>query len=144
MLAEMREFDDFYLDSISKVEMNGRYTLGRVALIGDSAYGNTLGGFGTGMAVIGAYVLAGELALADGDHTIAFARYDEIMKRYTKLAGNSNAGRFMAPRTARGIKFRNWFLESRTFGLMAKYADKAANDIELRDYPALVSEPIAG
>jgi 2-polyprenyl-6-methoxyphenol hydroxylase-like FAD-dependent oxidoreductase len=144
MLAELSGFDDFYLDSISMVGMNGRYTKGRVALIGDSAYGNTLGGFGTGLAVVGAYVLAGELALAAGDHTVAFARYDEIMKRYTKLAGNSNAGRFMAPRTARGIKLRNWFLESRTFSLMMKYADKAANNIDLRDYPALVSESIAG
>ncbi|MEU0089719.1 FAD-dependent monooxygenase [Kribbella sp. NPDC006257] len=139
MLAELPEFDDFYLDSISQVRMNGRYTKGRVALIGDAAYGNTLGGFGTGLAVVGAYVLAGELALADGDYTVAFARYDETMKRYTKLAGNSNAGRFMAPKTARGIKLRNWFLGSRLFTLMMKYADKAANNIDLRDYPTLVA-----
>ena len=47
--------------------MQGAYTKGRVALVGDSAYGNTLGGFGTGLAVVGAYVIAGELAIADGD-----------------------------------------------------------------------------
>jgi 2-polyprenyl-6-methoxyphenol hydroxylase-like FAD-dependent oxidoreductase len=142
MLAELPEFDDFYLDSISKVGMNGHYTKGRVALLGDAAYGNTLGGFGTGLAVVGAYVLAGELALADGDHSTAFTRYDEIMKRYTKLAGNSNAGRFMAPRTAHGIKLRNWFLGSRAFTLMMKYADKAANDIDLQDYPARVPSAV--
>lgn len=89
--------------------------------------------------MVGAYVLAGELALADGDHTAAFARYDELMKRYAKIAGNSNAGRFLAPRTARGIRMRNWFLGSRMFDLMLKYSDNAANDIELRDYPALVA-----
>ncbi|PPJ28874.1 FAD-dependent oxidoreductase [Nocardia nova] len=138
MLAELSGLDSFYLDSIGQVRMKGRYTTGRIALVGDSAYGNTLGGFGTGLAVVGAYVLAGELALADGDHTAAFARYDELMKRYAKIAGNSNAGRFLAPRTARGIRMRNWFLGSRMFDLMLEYSDNAANDIELRDYPALV------
>lgn len=139
MMAELSGLDSFYLDSIGQVRMKGRYTTGRIALVGDSAYGNTLGGFGTGLAVVGAYVLAGELALADGDHTGAFARYDELMKRYAKIAGNSNAGRFLAPRTARGIRMRNWFLGSRMFDLMLKYSDNAANDIELRDYPALVA-----
>ncbi|WP_305779189.1 FAD-dependent monooxygenase [Nocardia nova] len=139
MMAELSGLDSFYLDSIGQVRMKGRYTTGRIALVGDSAYGNTLGGFGTGLAVVGAYVLAGELSLAGGDHTAAFARYDELMKRYAKIAGNSNAGRFLAPRTARGIRMRNWFLGSRMFDLMLKYTDNAANDIELRDYPALVA-----
>lgn len=138
MLDEMADFDDFYLDTISQVRMKGNYTKGRVALIGDSAYGNTLGGFGTGLAVVGAYVIAGELALADGDYTVAFANYNAIMKRYAKIAGNSNAGKFLAPRTARGIKMRNWFLHSWMWNLMLKYADNAANDIDLRDYPTLV------
>lgn len=139
MMAELSELDSFYLDSLGQVGMKNGYTKGRVALVGDSAYGNTLGGFGTGLAVVGAYVLAGELALADGDHTAAFARYNELMKRYAKIAGNSNAGRFLAPRTARGIRMRNWFLGSRMFDLMLKYSDNAANDIDLRDYPALVA-----
>src|SRR6201996_7620694 len=135
MLAELGGLDGFYLDAIAQVEMKGRYTAGRVALVGDAGYGNTLGGFGTGLAVVGAYVLAGELAMAGGDHTIAFARYDEIMRRYAKIAGNSNAGRFMAPKTAWGIRARNWFLGSRWFPLMMKFGDRAANDIDLADYP---------
>jgi 2-polyprenyl-6-methoxyphenol hydroxylase-like FAD-dependent oxidoreductase len=141
MLAELPGLDDFYLDSMSQVRMKGQYTAGRVALVGDSAYGNTLGGVGTGLAVVGAYVLAGELAAAGGDHAVAYARYNEIMRRYAKIAGQSNAGRFLAPRTALGIRARNWFLGSRAFGLMMKYADNAANDIELRDYPSLVAAP---
>ncbi|MFI6170118.1 FAD-dependent monooxygenase [Nocardia sp. NPDC051052] len=138
MLSEMADFSDFYLDSLSQVRMKGAYTKGRVALVGDSAYGNTLAGFGTGLAVVGAYVIAGELAVANGDYTVAFARYNEIMKGYAKIMGNSNAGRFLAPKTAHGIKLRNWFFGSRMFTMMAKYADKAANDIDLRDYPTMV------
>jgi 2-polyprenyl-6-methoxyphenol hydroxylase-like FAD-dependent oxidoreductase len=140
MLAELDRLDDFYLDAIAQVQMKGRYTSGRVALVGDAGYGNTLGGFGTGLAVVGAYVLAGELAVADGDHAAAYARYDEIMRRYAKIAGNSNAGRFMAPKTAWGIRGRNWLLGSRAFSLMMKYGDKAANDIDLADYPTLVAD----
>ncbi|MFF2084632.1 FAD-dependent monooxygenase [Nocardia sp. NPDC058176] len=145
MLADLADFDDVYLDSISQVRMNGAYTRGRVALVGDAAYGNTLAGFGTGLAIVGAYVLAGELATAAGDHTLAFANYDRIMKRYAKIAGNSNAGRFLAPKTALGIRARNWFIGSRLFTLMLKYGDKAANDIDLIDYPTLLpTQPVGG
>jgi len=139
MLTEMTEFDDFYLDSVGRVGIAGGYTRGRIALVGDSAYGNTLAGFGTGLAVVGAYVLAGELAVARGEHTMAFDRYNRIMKGYAAIAGNSNAGRFLAPRTARGIRMRNWFLGSSMFALMRKYADRASNDIDLRDYPAMIA-----
>jgi 2-polyprenyl-6-methoxyphenol hydroxylase-like FAD-dependent oxidoreductase len=137
MLAELDRLDDFYLDAIAQVQMNGRYTAGRVALVGDAGYGNTLGGFGTGLAVVGAYVLAGELAAADGDHTAGYARYDEIMGRYVKSTSFSNVGRFMAPKTGWGIRGRNWLLGSRAFGLMMKYGDKAVNDIDLADYPTI-------
>jgi hypothetical protein len=48
VLNEMADFDDFYLDSISQVQMNGAYTKGRVALVGDSAYGNRWAASGPG------------------------------------------------------------------------------------------------
>ncbi|MCA2206084.1 FAD-dependent monooxygenase [Nocardia rosealba] len=135
MLTELDDLDEVYLDSISQVRMNGTYTRGRVALLGDAAYGNTLAGFGTGLALVGAYVLAGELASSTGDYDAAYRAYNRIMKRYAKIAGNSNTGPFLAPKTAVGIKARNWFLGSRLFGLMLKYGDKAANDVDLVDYP---------
>ncbi|GAA5088747.1 FAD-dependent monooxygenase [Nocardia iowensis] len=138
MLTELADFDDLYLDSLSQVRLNGQYTKGRVALVGDAAYGNTLGGFGSGLAVVGAYVIAGELAVAEGDYAVAFARYNEIMRSYAKIAGNGNAGKFLAPKTALGITLRNRFFESRMFSLMMKYIDKVTNDIDLRDYPGLV------
>ena len=59
------------------------------------------------------------------------------MRRYARIAGKSNVGRFLAPKTALGIRARNWFVGSRAFGLMTNYTDKAANDIDLADYPAL-------
>ncbi|QLY32723.1 FAD-dependent monooxygenase [Nocardia huaxiensis] len=137
MLAELPQLDGFYLDSISQVKMKN-FVKGRVALLGDAGYGNTLAGFGTGLAIVGAYVLAGELAVAGGDHTVAFARYEEMMKRYCKLADGAHPGRFLAPKTGAGIRFRNWFLGSRFMEMMMKSAEKSKDDIELKNYPEIV------
>ncbi|WP_280402854.1 FAD-dependent monooxygenase [Nocardia carnea] len=136
MLAELGESGHFYLDALARVRVPS-YVTGRVALVGDSAYGNTLAGFGTGLAVVGAYVLAGELAAAAGDHTMAFARYNRIMRRYAKVGLGSSPGPFLAPKTGYGLRLRDWFLGSRWFGLMDRFAGNAKDDIDLMDYPAL-------
>ncbi len=130
--------DDLYLDSISQVTMPA-YTKGRVALIGDAAYGNTLGGFGSGLAMVAGYVLAGELAAAGGDHRVAFRRYEEDFRDYAKISRNANAGRFLAPRTARGIWMRNRvFTSGLIMKMMTKMGDSYASDITLRDYSAFL------
>lgn len=142
MLAEIDNFDDLYLDAIAKVRKMKSFTEGRVALVGDAGYGNTLAGFGTGAAIVGAYVLAGELACADGDYSTAFPRYDVIMREYSKLSDGANAGRFLCPRTARGLKFRNWFLGSKGMSMMEKMAENSKN-LELQDYPARAGITVA-
>ncbi|NUS04746.1 MAG: hypothetical protein HOV97_19560 [Nonomuraea sp.] len=73
----MEQADDFYFDTISQVYLDS-WSRGRVVLIGDAACcPSPLSGMGTGPALIGAYVLAGELAAAGGDHRAAFARYEQ-------------------------------------------------------------------
>ncbi|MRT44923.1 FAD-dependent oxidoreductase, partial [Xylella fastidiosa subsp. multiplex] len=66
VLKALEEADDLYFDAIAQIHVD-RLTKGRVVLLGDAGYGATMGGMGTGVAVVGAYVLAGELALAGGD-----------------------------------------------------------------------------
>ncbi|MEU7742583.1 FAD-dependent monooxygenase [Nonomuraea sp. NPDC049158] len=62
LLNDMRHAPDFYFDSVGQVHMDG-WSRGRVALIGDAAYcPSSLSGMGSGLALVGAYVLAGELA----------------------------------------------------------------------------------
>lgn len=139
MLTELEHAESFYLDALTQVRMRS-YISGRVALVGDAGYGNTLAGFGTGMALVGAYVLAGELAVADGEHNVAFEQYDTIMRGYSKIAGTSSPGRFLAPKTAYGLWLRNWFFRSRWFDLMQRYGNNASEDIDLRDYPELVEQ----
>ena len=133
----MAGISDVYLDSISRVEVE-RYSRGRVVLLGDSAFGNTLGGFGTGLAVVGAYVLAGELAAADGDHRQAFRRYEDKFRPYAKVSKSGNAGSFLAPRTRRGLRARNQLFKSRPLlRSMLWMTDRFATRIDLEDYPAL-------
>jgi 2-polyprenyl-6-methoxyphenol hydroxylase-like FAD-dependent oxidoreductase len=59
----------------------------RVTLVGDAGYcpGPAVGG-STSLAVLGAYVLAGELARADGDHLRAFAAYELQMREPVHLS----------------------------------------------------------
>ncbi|MFF1611468.1 FAD-dependent monooxygenase [Amycolatopsis sp. NPDC058278] len=134
LMARVPQAREFYLDSLSRVTID-RYSRGRIVLLGDAAYGNTLGGFGTGLAVVGAYVLAGELREAAGDHRVAFARYEELMRDYAKVSQRGSAGPFLAPPSPLRIKLRDWTFKSRfLLGLMLKATDKFATDIELPDY----------
>lgn len=143
LMARLPEARDLYLDSISRVEID-HYARGRVVLLGDAAYGNTLGGFGTGLAVVGAYVLAGELAEAGGDHRTAFREYEKAFRGYAKVAGQGGAGPFLAPATWRRIRMRNWIFKRRfLLRAMLRMTDRFATDIELKDYPALTGTSAA-
>jgi 2-polyprenyl-6-methoxyphenol hydroxylase-like FAD-dependent oxidoreductase len=79
LLTALDQADDLYLDSISQVMMSN-WVRGRVALVGDAAYspGPAVGG-GTSLAVIGAYMLASELAAA-GDPVRALEGYQRAMR----------------------------------------------------------------
>ncbi len=136
IIARVPYARDLYLDSISRVEID-HYAKGRVVLLGDAACGNTLAGFGTGLAVVGAYVLAGELMAAGGDHRAAFRRYEEAFRGYAlKVTKNGNAGAFLAPITRRRIRMRNRMFQHRfLLRMMLKLTDRFATDIELEDYP---------
>jgi 2-polyprenyl-6-methoxyphenol hydroxylase-like FAD-dependent oxidoreductase len=125
---------EFYMDSVSRVIID-RYSSGRVVLVGDSAYGNTLGGFGTGLAVVGAYVLAGELYRSGGDYRIAYAQYEAKFRNYAKVSRTVNAGELLAPTTRFGLFVRNrMFSIAPLFMGVMKLIDYFATDIELDDY----------
>ena len=86
LLAAADADEEFHLDTVSQVRMDSWYR-GRVALVGDAGYcGSPLTGMGTSLALVGAYVLAGELGRARGDHAEAFARYEEIMRPYVEAS----------------------------------------------------------
>ena len=91
---------DLYFDSVSQVRLPN-WSAGRVALLGDAGYcPSPWSGAGTGLAIVGAYVLAGELRRADGDHAAAFAAYEATMRPYATRAQTmaDGAGDWIAPR----------------------------------------------
>jgi 2-polyprenyl-6-methoxyphenol hydroxylase-like FAD-dependent oxidoreductase len=82
LLEAMRAAPDFYFDSVSQVRMD-RWSSERAVLIGDAGYAPSLAsGQGTTLAMVGAYVLAGELKAAGGDHAVAFPRYEQRMRDF--------------------------------------------------------------
>ena len=83
LLQYMRSAPDFYFDEMSQIVMD-HWSIGRVALVGDAAYCvSPLSGQGTSVALLGAYILAGELKSAGYDHGFAFANYFQLFHGYT-------------------------------------------------------------
>jgi 2-polyprenyl-6-methoxyphenol hydroxylase-like FAD-dependent oxidoreductase len=99
LLDRMDEADDFYFDSSSQVLMDS-WSSGRVVLLGDAAFcASPSSGQGTSLAVVGAYILAGELAASAGDYAAAFREYERRMRPWVKATqkmGRDNIKRFAA------------------------------------------------
>jgi 2-polyprenyl-6-methoxyphenol hydroxylase-like FAD-dependent oxidoreductase len=91
ILAHLDDTPDFYLDQVAQVVMD-RWSSGRVGLLGDAAFSaSPMSGAGTGLALVGAYMLAGELAAAGWDPAAGFAGYRERMRDYVEA--NQEIGR---------------------------------------------------
>jgi len=144
LLELMETAPDFYFDSVSQVRMD-RWSRGRAALLGDAAYcASPLSGMGTGMAVVGSYILAGELAEADGDYAVAFERYESLMREFVKKCQGiaDGGGDWFVPRT----RFRLW-LSTQMWkilpytpwkNMMIEVPLKIGNSIALKDYSPVV------
>ncbi len=91
ILTHLDDTGDFYLDQVAQVVMD-RWSSGRVGLLGDAAFSaSPMSGAGTGLALVGAYLLAGELAAADWDPVAGFAGYEQRMRSYVE--DNQEIGR---------------------------------------------------
>ncbi|MCX6470294.1 MAG: FAD-dependent monooxygenase [Corynebacteriales bacterium] len=141
ILAHLDETPDFYLDQVAQVVM-GRWSHGRVALLGDAAFcSSPMSGQGTGLALVGAYVLAGELVTAGWDPDTGFARYEERMRPFVEA--NQEIGRLNArtreipgPDTEPLPDFGgDWFME---------LVGRAINGIQLPDYEGVPDHRSAG
>jgi 2-polyprenyl-6-methoxyphenol hydroxylase-like FAD-dependent oxidoreductase len=105
LLERMQTAPDLYFDAVSQMRMP-RWSHGRVVLLGDAGYCPALlTGQGTTLAMMGAYILAGELHVALGDHQRAFAWYEQafrpVVRQEQKKAG-ANA-RILVPATPVGL-----------------------------------------
>jgi 2-polyprenyl-6-methoxyphenol hydroxylase-like FAD-dependent oxidoreductase len=144
LLDSMRAAGDFYFDAVCQIAMD-HLSAGRVTLLGDAGYcPSPASGQGTSLALAGAYVLAGELAAAAGDHEPAFARYESAMRPYidknqalakTALRGILPQSRAFAWFNTRMIKLMPYLPgRNRVLEQMARPIRDAANALVLRDY----------
>jgi 2-polyprenyl-6-methoxyphenol hydroxylase-like FAD-dependent oxidoreductase len=94
---------------------------------------------GTALSLVGAYVLAGELA-RNGDHVQAFAAYQRVMQGYVEQRMELPPGgiELAMPNSAAAIWARNAstrLMTSRPFrGVLAKLATAQPDAIDLPDY----------
>ncbi|MED7949725.1 FAD-dependent monooxygenase [Streptomyces sp. BE303] len=144
LLESLRQAPELYFDSISRADVPA-WSSGRIALLGDAACGATIGGMGTGTAVVAAYVLAGELARACGDHRTAFARYEHTVRDYAQgcQKGGDRTGPFLAPGTATGLRVRNGLLNRRWILDRMLEMGKQVSSVDLPDYTTELSNAVA-
>jgi 2-polyprenyl-6-methoxyphenol hydroxylase-like FAD-dependent oxidoreductase len=102
VLAELDEDAPLYFEAIGHVRAPN-WSKGRIALLGDTAFYNADGG-GTSLALIEAYVLAGELSRTD-DHRAALIRYEQFMRPHVNATRHVRPSllRRISPRTGAGI-----------------------------------------
>jgi 2-polyprenyl-6-methoxyphenol hydroxylase-like FAD-dependent oxidoreductase len=86
LLDAMDQGPDFYFQPIQQIKMS-KWSNSRVICLGDTAYApSPLTGMGTSLAIIGAYVLAGELSmLKDGEHpSEALEAYESTFRPFVE------------------------------------------------------------
>ena len=110
ILAAVDAGDDIYFDRVSQIQMP-RWTKGRVALIGDAAFcPSLLAGQGSALAMIAAYVLAGELGKSPEDAARgvrALRRHAAAVHHRQADSGQRNLQAHLRRARRSGLFFRN-------------------------------------
>ncbi|RYJ23244.1 FAD-dependent monooxygenase [Streptomyces sp. L-9-10] len=127
LIDQLEDTPDFYFDACSQVTLP-HWSSGRIGLVGDAAFcASPMSGHGTTIALVGAYVLAGELARAEGNVVAGLRAYEERLRPWitrVQRFGQGN-GKTMTPRTSAGIAFRR--------GVVALQERLPLGDLLLRD-----------
>jgi 2-polyprenyl-6-methoxyphenol hydroxylase-like FAD-dependent oxidoreductase len=133
---------DFYFDRVSQIHMEseaGLWTQGRITLVGDAAFCvSLLAGQGCALAMIAAYILAGELQRAKGDYAEAFRRYQNLFGPFVlakQKAGVRFAGAF-APKSRLALVMQHWIFNLMSTRWLAELAFGRflADKIAIPDY----------
>ncbi|MFE6497886.1 FAD-dependent monooxygenase [Streptomyces sp. NPDC057748] len=144
--AQIEETPDFYFDSFSQVVL-GSWSKGRVGLVGDAAYcASPLSGHGATISLVGAYVLAGELARHAGDVSAGLASYERVLRPWlasVQELGRDEGAKMMTPESALGVAARTRLvhlfehLPARLRPFMVRPQIRVSNGFVLPDYSAL-------
>jgi 2-polyprenyl-6-methoxyphenol hydroxylase-like FAD-dependent oxidoreductase len=138
ILSKIDTAPDFYFDVVSQIQMN-RWYQDRVALVGDACdCPSLLSGQGSTLAIIGAYILAGELKEAKGNYKTAFEQYQNIFKPFIdrKQKTAQTFAKSLVPKSKFGIWVRNAFTKLMVLTFVSRlflrpFMDK---DLKLKTY----------
>jgi 2-polyprenyl-6-methoxyphenol hydroxylase-like FAD-dependent oxidoreductase len=141
LLDAMWRAPEFYCDQVALVQME-HWSRGRVALLGDAAYSpSSMSGMGTSLALIGAYVLAGELAAtAVDEYSAAFTSYQRQMREAVRRAQKfaRDAHRALLPKSEYQMWMAHQVMRLMTHwpfkGMATSGVEKAANTVTLKGY----------
>lgn len=112
LLEQAKTSHDFYFDVANLIKID-RWSKGRVVLVGDAGYPTPLTAWGVSLALMGAYILAGELKKSSGDYQIAFEVYERELKSFVekKTKEARGMGLKLVPNSSVGIWIRNQVLK---------------------------------
>lgn len=145
ILDELTRTQDLYFDRVSQIRMES-WSRGRVALVGDAAFCVSLmAGQGSALAMTAAYVLAGELAKANGRHEQAFGKYEDLLRSHmaSKQRAAERFAAAFAPKTRWGLFVRNQVVKATAIPGLARltFGKDIVDALPLPDYrwPALAT-----
>lgn len=135
----LQDTKDFYMSETAQIKLP-KWSSGRCALVGDAAYApSPVTGQGTALAILGSYLIAGELASNPDDSELAFAKYEERLRGYVTQAQNlpldGKVVRLVNPETYTGIRilrFVFWFVA--WSGIWKWFDFKDKNKFDLPEY----------
>jgi 2-polyprenyl-6-methoxyphenol hydroxylase-like FAD-dependent oxidoreductase len=139
-LEQVEGVADVYVDDVSQIHLE-HWSRGRVALLGDpAACASLLAGEGTGLAMVEAYVLAGEIHRAGSDLRAALQSYETRLRSFVR-AKQGAAMRFrgfFAPETFWGLWLRDVAVSSLSVPFIAKtvLARSLRDDLRLPRFEA--------
>ncbi|KAF1960841.1 FAD/NAD(P)-binding domain-containing protein [Byssothecium circinans] len=111
LIKGMRETNDFYIQEMAQVKMGEEgWVKGRVVLCGDAGFcPSPISGMGTTCALVGAYVLAGELSNSPDDIAKALERYQEVLRPFIDQCQKLYPGapQSMQPQSEWGVRLLN-------------------------------------
>jgi 2-polyprenyl-6-methoxyphenol hydroxylase-like FAD-dependent oxidoreductase len=134
LLSKIDAAPDFYFDSISQIKMEN-WSKDRITLAGDAGYcPSLLSGKGSTLAMVGSYILAGELKEANGNYSTAFKQYENIFKPFIdkKQKSAQAFAKSFIPKSNFGIWIRNIAFKLMSLPLTSKFLLNQFKDNELK------------
>ncbi|KAJ3035840.1 hypothetical protein HDV00_003375 [Rhizophlyctis rosea] len=105
VIAGMKTCNDWYMQEIVQVKME-RWSEGNVVLLGDAAHcPSPISGMGTSIALIGAYLLAGEISRTPDNISHALSQYETLHRPVVERAQKlfPGAPQIFCPQTEWGL-----------------------------------------